>query len=160
MTLSGSDPRVLDLPRLYVVALTAVHAEDDAWDTVQEAVLAVLQRPQEHRSAPCLCALVRSLARKGAATQVKTIALRDLPYPPAVDDDPARLAQEKEGRRLLLTAIRELPDRLNHVVRERHLRGRPVSEIAGRLGVSQRSIRYRLREAQDVLRRRIEHDGD
>lgn len=160
MTLSGSDPRVLDLPRLYVVALTAVHAEDDAWDAVQEAVLAVLQSPREHRSRPCLCELVRSLARKGATTQLKTIALRDLPFPPAVGDDPAKLAQEKECRQILLTAIQELPDRLKRVVSERHLEGRRVPEIANRIGVSQRSIRYRLRDAQDVLRRRIEHDRD
>ena len=158
MTVSGIDPRVLALPSLHVVALTAVLAEDDAWDVVQETVLAVLQRPREFRSHPCLCDLVRFLAHKAAATQVKATALQDLSRPPAVDNDPAKLAQEHEGQQLLLTAIQQLPSHLQLAVREKHLRGRPVSEIASQLGITPRSIRYRLLEARGILRCRIGHD--
>ena len=59
---------------------------------------------------------------------------------------------------ILMKALARLPVLQERLLRAFHFDRRPVAEIAGSLGVSERSVEGRLRRARQKLRREIESD--
>ena len=71
----------------------------------------------------------------------------------------AQLVRESHERRSLVErAIGRLPFLQKGLLEAFHFDRRPVADIAGSLGLSERAVEGRLRRARQNLRREIEHD--
>ena len=155
-----------DFDRLYQVAYPRVYrtltallsdpaaAEDCAQDAFVQAYHAWSRwRPDApaeawvHRIAVNRAISYRRSARLGSVGEVLRRLGRPAPAP-----DPA----EHAARSDLLDALRALPPKLAAAIVLRHYHGYNNREIAAALGVSERTIGTRLRQAGERLRRELE----
>lgn len=72
---------------------------------------------------------------------------------------PERQLLQREASSLVRAAIEELPPRFRTVVIMRHFEGAAITEIAGRLGVTQNATKLRLIRARRLLRRLLADRG-
>ena len=157
-----------DFDRLYQVAYPRVFrtlsailadraaAEDCAQDAFVQAFRAWKRwRPEApaeawvHRIAVNRAISYRRAARLRGVTE--TVRRLGRPAPPP---DPAQVAVRPD----LLTALRSIAPRLAAAIVLRHYHGYNNREIAAALGVSERTVGARLREAADQLRTALELD--
>jgi RNA polymerase sigma-70 factor (ECF subfamily) len=165
--------RPVDLQRLlaeepFVRALAASLCAADADDVVQQAWLRAIEtRPGAlARPRQWLARIVRNLATDARRRQRRRdarhaaaheLAARDASVPSSAD-----LLEVEEARRELVAAVDALPEIQRTAVLLRWYEGLPPRRIAARLGVPAATIRNRLHEALQSLRRRLDerHRGD
>ena len=75
---------------------------------------------------------------------------------PHGDGDPAVELVERERRSLLVDAVAALPERLRRVVLATYLEGRPLSDMAAELGVTESRVSQLRTEALGWLRQALE----
>ena len=124
--------------------------DDDAEDTVQDALLRLWQMVGELRQP--LDALALRLTRNLCIDKVRrkkpTVMLSDSGGTDDVDDD--------ERIERMMTVISTLPDLQQTILRLRHLEGMEMNEIAGLIGSSEVAIRKSLSRARQAVRQKYQ----
>ncbi|HEV3406308.1 MAG TPA: sigma-70 family RNA polymerase sigma factor [Candidatus Dormibacteraeota bacterium] len=155
-----------DFDRLYQVAyprvyrtLTALLSDPAAAeDCAQDAFVQAYRAWSRWRPNAPAEAWVHRIAVNRAISYRRTAKLRTVGEVmrrlgrPAPSPDPA----DEASRSDLLTALRALPPKLAAAIVLRHYHGYNNREIAAALGVSERTIGTRLRQAGERLRRELE----
>jgi RNA polymerase sigma factor (sigma-70 family) len=155
-----------DFDRLYQVAyprvyrtLTALLSDPAAAeDCAQDAFVQAFHAWSRWRPDAPAEAWVHRIAVNRAISYRRTAKLRSVGEVlrrlgrPASSTDPAELAMRAD----LLGALRTLPPKLAAAIVLRHYHGYNNREIAAALGVSERTVGARLRQAGDRLRRVLE----
>ena len=70
-------------------------------------------------------------------------------------EDPDQLLQRRELRQMLQQCINNLPSRLQEPFVMRFCEGQPYHAIAAQMGLTQPTVRKRIQEARQILRRRV-----
>lgn len=159
--------------RLYGIALGIVRRPEDAEDAVQTAFLGALEHLGEFRGEAPFASWITQIAanaalkilRKRRGLPVTAPVAReeedeegDIAHPEFIADwrqDPARLAEEREVRKILEGAIDGLPEGQRLVFVLRDMAGRSVEETAAALGISRANVKVRLLRARLALRERL-----
>lgn len=136
-------------PRLMLTARRYL-GDDDAEDTVQDALLRLWQMVGELRQP--LDALALRLTRNLCIDKVRrkkpTVMLTDSGGTDDADDD--------ERIERMMTVISTLPDLQQTILRLRHLEGMEMNEIAGLIGSSEVAIRKALSRARQAVRQKYQ----
>ena len=141
-------------PRVYRTLAAILSDLDAAEDCAQDAFLQAYQAWNRWRPDAPAEAWVHRIAVNRAISYRRSARLRHIgevlrrlgrPAPPP---DPA----DEAARPDLLAALRSLPPRLAAAIVLRHYHGYNNREIASALGVSERTVGARLRQATDRLR--------
>ncbi len=158
--------------RLYGIALRIVRRPEDAEDAVQTAFLGALEHLGEFREEASFAAWITRIATNAA---IKVLRKRrglpvapppaaggdgegDIPHPEFIADwrdEPARLVEGREIRRILEEAIDGLPENHRLVFVLRDVAGRSVEETAEALGISRANVKVRLLRARLALREKL-----
>lgn len=159
--------------RLYGIARAIVRRPEDAEDAVQTAFLEALEHLKDFRGeAPFASWITRittnaalKILRKrrglpvvGSAGGGAEDEEGEVPHPEYIADwreDPVRLAEDREVRKVLDRAIDELPEGQRLVFVLRDMAGRGVEETAEALGISRANVKVRLLRARLALRERL-----
>lgn len=132
-------------PRLMLTARRYL-GDDDAEDTVQDALLRLWQMVGELRQP--FDALALRLTRNLCIDQVRrrkpTVMLTDSSGTDETDDD--------ERIERMMAVVSTLPDLQQTVLRLRHLEGMEMNEIADLIGSSEVAIRKALSRARQAVR--------
>lgn len=136
-------------------SLVAENADDLAQDAY---VIAHTQRPDDGRPLrPWLVRVTRNLARMRRRgedrARARELAAAELAPSPAT---PAELVARVETHRLLAGLVLELPVGLRDVLLLHYVEGLTSAEIGNRLGLAPGTVRWRLKQAIDELRARLE----
>jgi len=131
-------------------------ADDLVHDTV---VVAAERAPGDGRPlrpwlARVLVNLVRMHSRGGVRRGRREQAVADLAVAPAT---PEAIVGQLELQRMLAGLVLELATPLRDVLLLHYFEGLSSAAIAGRLGLSDGTVRWRLKQAIDELRDRLEH---
>jgi len=132
---------------------------EGADDLAQDAyVIAHTARPDDGRPLrPWLVRVARNLARMRRRgedrARARELAVAELATAPAT---PAELVARVETHRLLAGLVLELPVGLRDVVLLHYVEGLTSPEISNRLGLAPGTVRWRLKQAVDELRARLE----
>jgi RNA polymerase sigma-70 factor (ECF subfamily) len=146
------------------IARALVRDDDAAADVVQEALIQAWERPPvvtpELSGRPWLLHVVRRRAqdlrrgqRRRARREEIAIEVADTTV-----STPEELVGSVELHRAIAAAVAALDEPYREAVVLRHYEGLSAAEIAQRLGVPAGTIRWRLKEGLDRVRRRL--DGD
>lgn len=135
-------------PRLMLMARRYL-GDDDAEDTVQDALLRLWQMVGELRQP--LDALALRLTRNLCIDQVRrrkpTVMLTDSGGTDLADGDDERIER-------MMAVISTLPDLQQTILRLRHLEGMEMNEIADLTGSSEVAIRKALSRARQAVRQK------
>jgi len=135
-------------PRLMLTARRYL-GEDDAEDTVQDALLRLWQMVGELRQP--LDALALRLTRNLCIDKVRrkrpTLTLTDGGETGEADDNDERIER-------MMAVVSTLPDLQQTVLRLRHLEGMEMNEIADLIGSSEVAIRKALSRARQAVRQK------
>ena len=135
-------------PRLMLTARRYL-GDDDAEDTVQDALLRLWQMVGELR--PPLDALALRLTRNLCIDQVRrrksTVMLTDSNGTDQADGDDERIER-------MMAVVSTLPDLQQTILRLRHLEGMEMNEIADLTGSSEVAIRKALSRARQAVRQK------
>ena len=74
-------------------------------------------------------------------------------------DDPGNAVEQRDAESALLDCLAALPEELARIVRLRYVDGRTTRGIAAEVGIPEATIRLRLAEAHDQLRRCLTAKG-
>lgn len=164
-------PTPLDLDRLLAeqdfvrrLARSLVFDSERVDDVVQEAWLAVVQRPPRDPAAVSTWfgRVLHNLARRGARAakrrqEREAAAARAEALPSAAD-----VLEREEERRQVVDAVLALPEPYRGTVLARFFDDLPPREIARRRGVSAATVRSQLARGLEMVRRRLDdlHGGD
>ncbi len=141
-------------PRVFRTLAAILSDPEAAEDCTQDTFVQAFQAWKRWRPDAPAEAWVHRIAVNRAISYRRSAKLRSLgeivrrlgrPSPPA---DPAEVAASSD----LLTALRALPPRLSAAIVLRHYHGYNNREIAAALGVSERTVGTRLRQAGEKLR--------
>jgi RNA polymerase sigma-70 factor, ECF subfamily len=145
-------------PRVYRTLSVILRDPDEAEDCAQDAFVQALGAWKRWRPDAPAEAWVHRIAinraisyRRRAKLRGVTEILRRLGRP-ATSIDPADAATRPD----LLAALRSLPPKLAAAIVLRHYHGYNNREIAAALGVSERTIGTRLRQAAERLREQLD----
>jgi RNA polymerase sigma-70 factor, ECF subfamily len=145
-------------PRVYRT-LSAILADPaEAEDCAQDAFVQAFQAWSRWRPAAPAEAWVHRIAVNRAISYRRRAKLRQVGEilrrlgRPAGSADPAELATRHD----LLSALRSMPPRLAAAIVLRHYHGYNNREIAAALGVSERTVGTRLKQAGERLRAELE----
>lgn len=161
--------------RIYATARRIVGNRHDAEDVTQQAFLSVLDHLGDFRAESSVATWILRIAtnhalkvlrkRRGlptvaleAAPHVDEDSYATLPHPEFIAqwrDEPARLAQQAEVRRLIEAALDELPAKYRLVFVLRDIEGLSVKEAAEALGLTEANVKVRLLRARLDLRERL-----
>lgn len=123
--------------------------DDDAEDTVQDALLRLWQMVGELRQP--LDALAQRLTRNLCIDQVRrrkpTVMLTDSNGTDLADGDDERIER-------MMAVVSTLPDLQQTILRLRHLEGMEMNEIADLTGSSEVAIRKALSRARQAVRQK------
>jgi RNA polymerase sigma-70 factor, ECF subfamily len=145
-------------PRVYRTLTAILGDPEAAEDCVQDAFVQAFQAWKRWRPDAPAEAWVHRIAVNRAISYRRSAKLRQVGEVlrrlgrPAHPPDPAEVAT----RRDLLTALRSLPPKLAAAIVLRHYHGYNNREIAAALGVSERTVGTRLRQAGKRLRGALE----
>ena len=135
-------------PRLMLTARRYL-GDDDAEDTVQDALLRLWQMVGELRQP--LDALALRLTRNLCIDQVRrrkpTVMLTDSGGTDQADGDDERIER-------MMAVISTLPDLQQTILRLRHLEGMEMNEIADLTGSSEVAVRKALSRARQAVRQK------
>ena len=135
-------------PRLMLTARRYL-GDDDAEDTVQDALLRLWQMVGELRQP--LDALALRLTRNLCIDQVRhrkpTVMLTDSDGTDLADGDDERIER-------MMAVVSTLPDLQQTILRLRHLEGMEMNEIADLTGSSEVAIRKALSRARQAVRQK------
>ena len=135
-------------PRLMLTARRYL-GDDDAEDTVQDALLRLWQMVGELRQP--LDALAQRLTRNLCIDQVRrrkpTVMLTDSGGTDQADGDDERIER-------MMAVVSTLPDLQQTILRLRHLEGMEMNEIADLTGSSEVAIRKALSRARQAVRQK------
>ena len=135
-------------PRLMLTACRYL-GDDDAEDTVQDALLRLWQMVGELRQP--LDALALRLTRNLCIDQVRrrkpTVMLTDSGGTDLADGDDERIER-------MMAVVSTLPDLQQTILRLRHLEGMEMNEIADLTGSSEVAIRKALSRARQAVRQK------
>lgn len=135
-------------PRLMLTARRYL-GDDDAEDTVQDALLRLWQMVGELRQP--LDALALRLTRNLCIDKVRrkrpTLTLTDSGETGEADDNDERIER-------MMAVVSTLPDLQQTVLRLRHLEGMEMNEIADLIGSSEVAIRKALSRARQAVRQK------
>ena len=135
-------------PRLMLTARRYL-GDDDAEDTVQDALLRLWQMVGELRQP--LDALALRLTRNLCIDQVRrrkpTVMLTDSGGTDLADGDDERIER-------MMAVVSTLPDLQQTILRLRHLEGMEINEIADLTGSSEVAVRKALSRARQAVRQK------
>ncbi len=159
--------------RIYSVAFGIVRRREDAEDAVQTAFLNALEHLGEFREEASFSTWITHIAVNAA---LKLLRKRrglpvaagyagagedeegDIPHPEFVADwrdEPSRILEGREHRRIIEEAIEGLPEKHRLVFVLRDVAGKSVEETAEALGISRANVKVRLLRARLALRERL-----
>jgi len=157
------------LPRLYSYVLGRSGLdEDQAAEVAQETLVAALRSAQHFRGESGLYTWLCSIARRKVADHYRRERRRPLSLDAITSGglaviDSRPLPEEVVARRETAEAVHrvvwELPARQREAVLEKYLDERPVTEIARRLGKSEKAVESLLSRGRANLRRRFAELG-
>ena len=134
-------------PRLMLTARRYL-GDDDAEDTVQDALLRLWQMVGELRQP--LDALALRLTRNLCIDQVR----RRKPTVMLTDSDRTDETGDDERIERMMAVVSTLPDLQQTILRLRHLEGMEMNEIADLIGSSEVAIRKALSRARQAVRQK------
>lgn len=135
-------------PRLMLTARRYL-GDDDAEDTVQDALLRLWQMVGELRQPFDALALrlTRNLCIDKVRRKRPTLTLTDSGETGVADDNDERIER-------MMAVVSTLPDLQQTVLRLRHLEGMEMNEIADLIGSSEVAIRKALSRARQAVRQK------
>lgn len=153
---------------LFRAARSVLRDDAEAEDAVQDAYLHAFQALGGFRGDASLSTWLTRIARNEAlgrlrrrrsTTELDAIEAAQqgqgasiLMFPTALGGDPESVAARREVRRLLESAIDDLPDVFRPVLVARDVDGMSVEETAEILGIRPETVRTRLHRARRMLR--------
>lgn len=153
---------------LFRAARSVLRDDAEAEDAVQDAYLHAFQALAGFRGDASLSTWLTRIARNEAlgrlrrrrsTTELDAIEAAQqgqgasiLMFPTALGGDPESIAARREIRRLLESAIDDLPDVFRPVLVARDVDGMSVEETAEILGIRPETVRTRLHRARRMLR--------
>lgn len=161
--------------RVFAVARRIVGNQHDAEDVTQQTFLSVMDHLGDFREESSVATWILRIAtnhalkvlrkRRGLPMVSLDSPTRDgedsygtLPHPEFIAqwrDEPAKLAQQREVRQLIETALDELPEKYRVVFVLRDVEGLSVKETAESLGLTESNVKVRLLRARLDLRERL-----
>ena len=161
--------------RVFRVAWRIVGQRQDAEDVTQQTFLSVMDHLNDFRKESSVATWILRIAtnhalkvlrkRRGLPTVSLEVSASDeadsyatLPHPEFIAqwrDEPARLAQQAEVRRLIEAALEELPEKYRVIFVLRDVEGLSVKEAAEVLGLTEANVKVRLMRARLDLRERL-----
>lgn len=151
------DPRGFELlverayDRVYRVAFSMVYNEEDARDLTQETFTAVLDSIHRFRGESALMSWLVSILRN---TYTVWLRRRKRVTPLEFEEDlVAGESRAEEVREHVMGALRKLPERLRTVIVLYHLEDMAYEDIARALECPVGTVRSRLHEARQELKR-------
>jgi RNA polymerase sigma-70 factor (ECF subfamily) len=161
--------------RVFGVARRIVGLPQDAEDVTQQTFLSVLDHLGDFREESSVATWILRIAtnhalqllrkRRGLPTVSLDAPVQDeadryaaLPHPEFIArwrDGPDQLAQQREVRELIETALGELPEKYRIVFVLRDVEGLSVKETAEALGLTEANVKVRLLRARLDLRERL-----
>lgn len=159
--------------KIYYLAFRYLNDREDAMDAVQEVFLRVyrflsgFQEGSEfstwvYRIAVNVCKDMLSQRTRRQAISLESWGEEE-EGPLELPDDryrPERLTEEKERRRLLSRAIRELPDSQREILLLRDVHGLSYEEIGKALELEPGTVKSRLFRARNLLRKKLLQNGN
>jgi RNA polymerase sigma-70 factor (ECF subfamily) len=155
--------------RLFRVARAVTGSDDEAEDVLQEAYLRAFAAIGEFRGEAGLLTWLTAITLNEARgrlrrrrPQVELTVMDDagsriIPFPGmAANPDPEAETQRAETRRLLETALDQLPPDFRIVFILREIEGCDVEETARQLGLKPQTVKTRLFRARRLLRQDLE----
>ncbi|MGC8638301.1 MAG: sigma-70 family RNA polymerase sigma factor [Isosphaeraceae bacterium] len=148
-------------PMVLRICQTTLRDPQDAEDAFQAAFLVLAHRAGAIRQQASVGSWLFGVSRRVAAQARLRSARRRAGEQYVAQRRPEAYpsAGEREEEQVLLEEIDRLPDRLRLVVVLCYLEGLTYDAAARRLGLSEGSIRGRLAQARDLLRRRLTRRG-
>ena len=161
--------------RVFRVARRIVGNQHDAEDVTQQTFLSVMDHLDEFRKDASVATWILRIATNHALKVLRkqrglpTVSLEaptndeadsyaTLPHPEFIAqwrDEPSRLAQQREVRQLIETALEELREKYRVVFVLRDVEGLSVKATAEALGLSEANVKVRLLRARLDLRERL-----
>lgn len=152
-------------PSIQATVRTFATDSDDAEDLVQECwihILAKLDRFHQDGSFRAWAVVVsrnycRETWKARKAKAIPTVRVDEAPEPASKELAPDEALERRDLRLAVRKALARLPDRERDAAVMKLMEGRPTSEIARRLGVSETAVRklicrasYKLREMTEL----------
>jgi len=158
--------------RLYNIAVGIVRHAQDAQEVVQATFLSVLEHLDDFREDASFGTWIARITTNHALKVLRqrrsrpTVPLETtsngdsapLPHPDYIArwrDNPERLAQDRETRRLLTEALEGLDEKYRLVFVLRDIEQLSTRETAEALGISEANVKVRLLRARLMLRERL-----
>jgi RNA polymerase sigma-70 factor (ECF subfamily) len=160
--------------RVYTLARRILRHEQDAEDVTQQTFLSTLEHLAEFRAEASFATWLSRIATHAALKVLRkrkglpTVSLEEMtdppgnggpiPHPEYIADwheDPERLVEQEETRRLLEEALSEVDDKHRVVFILRDVEGLSVRETAAVLQLSEANVKVRLLRARLQLRERL-----
>ena len=161
--------------RVFAVSRRIVGNQHDAEDVTQQTFLSVMDHLGDFREESSVATWILRIAtnhalkvlrkRRGLPTVSIDAPAGDeadsyaaLPHPEFIAqwrDEPSRLAQQREVRQLIETALAELPEKYRVVFVLRDVEGLSVKETAEALELTEANVKVRLLRARLDLRERL-----
>jgi RNA polymerase sigma factor (sigma-70 family) len=131
-------------------------------DLVQDAFVASLRHPPEGEPRPWFRRVMQNLNRMRARGEIRRLAREAGVASEATAPSPEQLLERAETERLLAALVCELAEPYRATLVLRYYEGHSAAEIAEMQGVPAGTVRWRLKQAVDELRRRLDekHNGD
>jgi RNA polymerase sigma-70 factor (ECF subfamily) len=140
--------------RLWAVALRTTGSPEDAADGLQDGLVAAYRRAAGFRGDAAVTTWLHRVVVNACLDRLRAAAVRrtatlpeddDRPLPPPDADtaDPALAAERSEQRRVVLSALRQLPADQRAAVVLVDMEGMPVAEAAAVLGVPLGTVKSR-----------------
>ncbi len=146
----------------------AAAAEDLAQETLVEAWRSISRLRDADGLSPWLAAIARNVCRRWMRERARALGrhvasldradaegeplLRETIAVPDEDTDPLRELERDELAALLDRALALLPAQTRAALVASYVEGQPAEEVAGRLGVSEATLRVRLHRGRQALR--------
>jgi RNA polymerase sigma-70 factor (ECF subfamily) len=159
--------------RLYALAMNIVRQREDAEDVVQTAFLNALEHLNDFREEASFATWITRIATYAALKVLRKrkgldiVSLDEatdeneegeIPHPEYIADwrdDPAKIVEQRELKRILDEAIDALDEKYRLVFVLRDVEGMSVEETANALGISPANVKVRLLRARLALREKL-----
>jgi RNA polymerase sigma-70 factor (ECF subfamily) len=148
----------------YIVARRIVHTHEDAEEVAQDALWAAGKHLSAFREDACFRTWLHRITinhslmalRRKHSPLAATVAISEELLPRSVEGPPTpeELLLELERSTVVREELSRLPDYYSFVIRSAS-EGRSGNEIAGQLGISESTVKTRLRRGRARLRRQI-----
>lgn len=173
---SGGDPsafnRLMEMHerRMYAVALRMCANREDAQDCLQEAMLRVYRSIGSFKGQSSFSTWVYritmntcldELRRRKNRQNTSLDGLLDQGWSPTDGENaPEKSAVQNEARKVLHSAIRELPDDMRSAIVLRDIHGLSYEEIAQSLDINVGTIKSRISRGREKLRERLKKNAE